>query len=112
MTEAVIVATARTPIGRAFKGSLKDVRADDTGGFIVQELLKKVPAVDPASVEDVIWGAANHVGEQGANMARQVGLLGGLPDTVPGSSVNRGLTSSALKPLPAVRLTHSIPPAT
>jgi acetyl-CoA C-acetyltransferase len=94
MAEAVIVATARTPIGRAFKGSLKDVRADDAGGFVIQELMKKAPAVDPASVEDVIWGAANHVGEQGANMARQVGLLGGLPDTVPGSSVNRFCASS------------------
>jgi acetyl-CoA C-acetyltransferase len=94
MPEAVIVATARTPIGRAFKGSLKDARADDTGGFIVQKLLEKVPAVDPASVEDVIWGAANHTGEQGMNMARQVGLLGGLPDTVPGTSVNRFCSSS------------------
>ena len=94
MSEAVIVATARTPIGRAFKGSLKDVRADDTGGFIVQKLMEKVPAVDPASVEDVIWGAAQHVGEQGMNMARQVGLLGGLPDTVPATSVNRFCSSS------------------
>ena len=94
MSEAVIVATARTPIGRAFKGSLKDVRADDTGGFIVQKLMEKVPAVDPGSVEDVIWGAAQHVGEQGMNMARQVGLLGGLPDTVPATSVNRFCSSS------------------
>ena len=53
MPEAVIVATARSPIGRAFKGSLKDQRIDDLGGFIVKTLLEKVPAVDKASVDDV-----------------------------------------------------------
>jgi acetyl-CoA C-acetyltransferase len=94
MSEAVIVATARTPIGRASKGSLKDVRADDMGGFIIKELLAKVPAVDLASVDDVIMGAANHVGEQGFNMARCMGMLAGLPDTVPGTSVNRFCASS------------------
>src|SRR4051812_22341945 len=94
MPEAVIVATARTPIGRAFKGSLKDVRADDLGGVIVGELMKKVPQVDPASVEDVIFGSAQHAGQQGMNMARQVGLLSGLPDTVPATSVNRFCASS------------------
>jgi acetyl-CoA C-acetyltransferase len=94
MPEAVIVATARTPIGRAFKGSLKDVRIDDLGGFIIKTLLEKVPAVDKASVDDVIMGAANHVGEQGMNMARNMAMLAGLPDTVPGTSVNRFCASS------------------
>ena len=94
MPEAVIVATARTPIGRAFKGSLVDYRADDLAGFIIRSLMEKVPAVDPASVEDCIMGAANHSGEQGMNMARNMGLLGGLPDTVPGTSVNRFCASS------------------
>jgi acetyl-CoA C-acetyltransferase len=94
MSEAVIVATARTPIGRAFKGSLIDYRADDLGGFIIQKLLEKVPAVDPSSVEDVIMGAANHAGEQGMNMARNMAALSGLPDTVPGTSVNRFCASS------------------
>ena len=94
MPEAVIVATARTPIGRAFKGSLKDYRADDMGGFIVAELLKKVPAVDSATVDDVIIGAANHAGEQSMNLARNVGALAGLPDTVPGTTVNRFCASS------------------
>jgi acetyl-CoA C-acetyltransferase len=94
MSEAVIVATARTPIGRAFKGSLIDYRADDLGGFIIQKLLEKVPAVDRASVEDVIMGAANHAGEQGMNMARNMAALSGLPDTVPGTSVNRFCASS------------------
>src|SRR5436190_20706065 len=94
MPEAVIVATARTPIGRAFKGSLIDYRADDMAGFIVKSLLEKVPAVDPASVEDVIMGSANHAGEQGMNEARNLAGLAGLPDTVPGTSVNRLRASS------------------
>jgi acetyl-CoA C-acetyltransferase len=94
MPEAVIVATARSPIGRAFKGSLKDERIDDLAGFIIKTLLEKVPAVAPASVDDVIMGAANHIGEQGYNMARNMGMLAGLPDTVPGTSVNRFCASS------------------
>jgi acetyl-CoA C-acetyltransferase len=94
MAEAVIVATARSPIGRAFKGSLVDVRPDDMAGFIIKTLLDKVPAVDPASVDDVMMGAANHSGEQGMNMARNMAALGGLPDTVPGTSVNRFCASS------------------
>jgi len=94
MPEAVIVSTARTPIGRAQKGSLRDNRIDDLGGFIVKTLLEKVPAVEPASVDDVIIGAANHSGEQGMNAARNIGLLAGLPDTVPGTTVNRFCASS------------------
>jgi acetyl-CoA C-acetyltransferase len=94
VSEAVIVATARTPIGRAFKGSLVDARPDDMGGFIIQKLMEKVPEVDPSSVEDVMCGAANGAGEQSMNLARQVGLLGGLPDTVPGTTVNRFCASS------------------
>jgi acetyl-CoA C-acetyltransferase len=92
--EAVIVATARTPIGRAFKGSLVDARPDDMGGFIVSKLMEKVPEVDPSSVEDLMCGAANGAGEQSMNLARQVALLGGLPDTVPGTTVNRFCASS------------------
>src|SRR5215211_7831354 len=94
MPEAVIVATARTPIGRAFKGSLVEARPDDMGGFIVQKLMEKVPDVDPGSVEDLMVGAANGSGEQSMNLARQVGLLGGLPDSVPGTTVNRFCASS------------------
>jgi acetyl-CoA C-acetyltransferase len=94
MPEAVIVATARSPIGRAFKGSLVDVRPDDLAGTIIAKLLEQVPAVDPASVEDVMMGAANHSGEQGMNMARNMAALAGLPDTVPGTSVNRFCASS------------------
>ncbi len=94
MSEAVIVATARTPIGRAFKGSLVDARPDDMGGFIVDRLMEKAPAVDRADVDDVIIGCAQGAGEQSMNMARQVALLGGLPDSVPGTTVNRFCASS------------------
>ena len=94
MPEAVIVATSRSPIGRAVKGSLINNRIDDLAGFIIDDLLKKVPAVERSSVDDVIMGAANHAGEQGANMARNMAMLAGLPDTVPGTSVNRFCASS------------------
>jgi acetyl-CoA C-acetyltransferase len=94
MPEAVIVATARTPIGRAFKGSLTEARPDDMGGFVVDTLLGKVPEVDRASVEDVMIGAANHAGEQAMNVARNIALLAGLPDSVPGTTVNRFCASS------------------
>ena len=94
MPEAVIVATARSPIGRAFKGSLVSCRADDLAATIVRALMEKVPEVDPAAVDDVIIGAANHAGEQSFNVARNIGLLAGLPDTVPGTSVNRFCASS------------------
>ncbi|MCU1450053.1 MAG: acetyl-CoA acetyltransferase [Acidimicrobiales bacterium] len=94
MPEAVIVETARTPIGRALKGSLKDVRPDDMGAFIIKDLMGKVPTVDPASVVDVMLGSANHSGEQGMNHARNCAALAGLPDTVPGTSVNRFCASS------------------
>src|SRR5256714_6565674 len=108
MPEAVIVATARTPIGRAFKGSLVEARPDDLGAFIVDTLMNKVPAVDRASVEDVIIGAANHAGSQGMNVARNIAALAGLPDTVPGTSVNRFCASS----LQSIRMAfHAIKPA-
>ena len=80
--EAVIVATARTPIGRANKGSLVDCRPDDLGAAIIEALLAKVPPLDPAEVEDVIWGCAQPAGEAGYNVARVTALLAGLD--VPG----------------------------
>lgn len=94
MSESVIVATARTPIGRAFKGSLVDVRPDDMGAFIVKELLSKVPQLDPADVDDVMIGSANHSGEQSMNLGRNIAALAGLPDVVPGTTVNRFCASS------------------
>ena len=91
--EAVIVATARTPIGRAGKGSLVDVRPDDLSATIVQALLDKTPAVDRGEIEDVIWGCAQPAGEAGYNLGRVVAILSGL-DQAPGVTVNRYCSSS------------------
>jgi acetyl-CoA C-acetyltransferase len=102
VTGTVIVETARTPIGRAFKGSLTGVRSDDLGGFAVRALLEKVPGLDPAEVEDVICGTACEAGEQAMNLGRLIGALGGLPETVAGTTVNRFCASS----LQAIRMAH------
>jgi acetyl-CoA C-acetyltransferase len=93
MPEAVIVSTARSPIGRAFKGSLKDVRPDDLATTIVKAALDKVPALDPALVEDLYLGCAEPWGEHGMNMARVVAVLAGY-DHLPGATVNRFCASS------------------
>src|SRR6202034_1939591 len=93
MPEAVIVATARSPIGRAFKGSMTSIRPDDLLAQIVSAALAKVPALDPASVEDLIVGCGLPGGEQGFNIARVTAILLGL-DTVPGTTVNRYCSSS------------------
>jgi acetyl-CoA C-acetyltransferase len=100
--EAVIVAAGRTPIGRAFKGTLVNARPDDMAAFVVRELLTRIPELDPASVDDVIIGAAVGAGEQGYNLGRAVALLSGLPVTVPGTTVNRMCASS----LQAIRMAH------
>ena len=92
MPEAVIAAASRTPIGRAYKGSLAGVRPDDMSAFIIKDVLSKVPSLDPALVEDVIWGCAQPAGEQGYNIARVAGLLAGLH--TPGVTVNRYCSSS------------------
>ena len=92
MPEAVIVATSRTPIGRAVKGSLVDVRPDDMSAFIIDDVLSKIPQIDGADVEDVMWGCAQPAGEAGYNIARLSGLLAGLD--VPGVTVNRYCSSS------------------
>ena len=93
MPEAVIVATARTPIGRANKGSLTECRPDDLSAHIIKALLAKVPQLDPQTVEDVIWGCGQPGGEAGYNVARVAALLADLPD-VPGVTVNRYCSSS------------------
>jgi acetyl-CoA C-acetyltransferase len=93
MPEAVIVAAARSPIGRAFKGSLTTIRPDDLLAQIVSAVLAKVPALDPASVEDLIVGCGLPGGEQGFNIARVTATLLGL-DSVPGTTVNRYCSSS------------------
>ncbi len=93
MTEAVIVSTARTPIGRAFKGSLKDVRPDDLSVAVIDAVLAKVPQLDPSLVEDLYWGCAEPSGKHGSNMARVVSVLAGF-DHLPGATVNRFCASS------------------
>jgi acetyl-CoA C-acetyltransferase len=93
MSEAVIVSTARSPIGRAFKGSLKDVRPDDLAVTVITAALAKIPALDPKLVEDLYLGCAEPSGEQGANLARVVAVLAGF-DHLPGATVNRFCASS------------------
>jgi acetyl-CoA C-acetyltransferase len=93
MPEAVIVATARTPIGRAFKGSLKDVRPDDLAVAAIEAVLAQVPNLDPTEIEDLYLGCAEPWGEQGMNLARVVAVLAGL-DHLPGATVNRFCSSS------------------
>ena len=92
MPEAVIVSTARTPIGRAFKGSLIEMRPDDLAAIAVRAALAKVPNLDPATVEDLMIGCAQPAGEHGYNMGRVVSLLAGLDS--PGTTVNRYCSSS------------------
>jgi acetyl-CoA C-acetyltransferase len=93
MPEAVIVATARSPIGRAFKGSLKDLRPDDLTATIVRAALDKVPALDPADIDDLILGCGLPGGEQGHNMGRVVSVLLGM-DHLPGTTITRYCSSS------------------
>ena len=93
MSEAVIVSTARSPIGRAFKGSLKDVRPDDLAATIVTAAMAKIPGLDPRVVDDLYLGCAEPSGEQGANMARVVAVLAGF-DHLPGATINRFCASS------------------
>ncbi|HLU76185.1 MAG TPA: acetyl-CoA C-acetyltransferase [Nonomuraea sp.] len=93
MPEAVIVATARSPIGRAFKGSLKDLRPDDMTVQMIKAALAKVPQLDPRSIDDIMLGCGLPGGEQGYNMGRVVAVLLGLDD-VPGTTVTRYCSSS------------------
>jgi acetyl-CoA C-acetyltransferase len=91
MPEAVIVATGRTPIGRANKGSLVECRPDDLSALVIRAVLDKVPGLE-GSVEDVIWGCGQPAGEAGTNVARVAALLAGLD--APGVTVNRYCSSS------------------
>ena len=93
MTEAVIVATARTPIGRAFKGSLREIRPDDLSVQVVKGLLEKLPALDPTTIDDLYWGCADPSDKHGSNMARVIAVLAGM-DHLPAATVNRFCASS------------------
>lgn len=92
MKEAVIVAGARTPVGRAKKGSLASVRPDDLGALVVKETLKRAGNYE-GTIDDLIIGCAMPEAEQGLNMARNIGALAGLPYTVPAITINRYCSS-------------------
>jgi len=94
MPEAVIVDAIRTPIGRAGKGSLKTVRADDLAALPIRALIERNPDVDFSQTADVMMGAASGVGEQGYNVGRTASLIAGLDHHVPGCTVNRFCASS------------------
>jgi acetyl-CoA C-acetyltransferase len=94
MPDAVIVSAARTPIGRARKGSLVDARPDDLAAFAVDAALKQVPELPREEIVDVMIGCGFPEQRQGMNLARRVALLAGLPETVPGTTVNRFCASS------------------
>src|ERR1700730_9814362 len=96
MPEAVIVDAIRTPIGRAVKGSLKSVRADDLAALPIRALIERNPDVDFSETVDVLMGAASGIGEQGYNVGRNAALLAGLDHHVPGCTVNRFCASSLM----------------
>ena len=102
MSDAVIVAATRTPIGQARKGSLVDARPDDLVAFAIDAALKQVPELDRAEVVDVMVGCGFPQERQGMNLARRAALLAGLPASVPGTTVNRFCASS----LQTVRMAH------
>ena len=93
MREAVIVASVRTPVGKAFKGALATTRPDDLAATAIRGVLERVPQLDPAEIDDVIVGCAFPEAEQGLNFGRLAALLAGLPDSVPGQTVNRFCSS-------------------
>ncbi|MEE4638795.1 MAG: acetyl-CoA C-acyltransferase [Wenzhouxiangella sp.] len=93
MNNAYIVSAVRTPVARAFKGGFRNVRPDDLLAHALKHAVAEVPGLDPARVEDVIVGCAMPEAEQGMNVARIGALLAGLPDSVPGVTVNRFCSS-------------------
>jgi acetyl-CoA C-acetyltransferase len=96
MPEAVIVDAIRTPIGRALKGSLKTVRADELAAIPIRALIDRNEGVDFSETSDVLMGAASGIGEQGYNVGRNAALLAGLDHHVPGCTVNRFCASSLM----------------
>ncbi|MCG6962848.1 MAG: thiolase family protein [Acidobacteria bacterium] len=95
MREAVIVSVARTPIGRAKRGSLRDTRPEEFTAEVLKALIERTPGLEPAMVDDVILGCAMPEGEQGMNIARMIALLAGFPNSVPAMTVNRFCSSGS-----------------
>src|SRR5579885_1920244 len=100
MREAVIVSSLRTAVGKAPKGTLRHTRPDDMAATVISEIVRRTPELDPKQIDDVILGCAIPEAEQGSNMARIALLRAGLPDSVPGVTINRfcssGLQSIAM----------------
>ncbi|MDR7457935.1 MAG: 3-oxoadipyl-CoA thiolase, partial [Armatimonadota bacterium] len=103
MREAVIIDAVRTPVGR-YGGVLRDVRPDDLAALVIQALVQR-NNLDPAVLDDVVFGCANQAGEDNRNVARMAVLLAGLPVSVPGQTVNR-LCGSGLQAV--VTAAHAI----
>ena len=95
MSTVYVAAARRTPIGR-LRGALSSVRPDDLAAAVIRDLISGLPALDPALIDDVYWGAANQAGEDNRNVGRMAALLAGLPDSVPGATLNR-LCASGLE---------------
>src|ERR1700692_4920281 len=93
MPEAVIVSAVRTPVGRAYKGSLRSTRPDDLAALAIKEALARVPGLDPKEIDDVILGCAMPEGEQGMNIARIASLRAGLPVESSAITINRFCSS-------------------
>ncbi|MGE5590424.1 MAG: thiolase family protein [Bacillota bacterium] len=91
--EAVIVTAVRTPVGKAPKGTLKDVRPDDLAAYVIKAAIDRTPGLDPKDVDDVLMGCAFPEAEQGMNVARVAIMRAGLPNSVPGATVNRFCSS-------------------
>lgn len=94
MENVVIIDAARTPMGRSKGGAFRQVRAEDLSAHLMRELLSRNPAIDPASLDDIIWGCVQQTLEQGFNIARNAALLAEIPHRVPASTVNRLCGSS------------------
>ena len=93
MNDVVVALALRTPVGKAPRGTLRQTRPDDLGAAVVQAILERAPRLDPERIGDVIVGCAMPEGEQGMNVGRNIALLAGLPDGVPGMTVNRFCSS-------------------
>ena len=102
MTEALIVDGIRTPIGK-FTGALSPVRCDDLAAHVISELLSRNSVLDPTQIDDVYLGSANQAGEDNRNVARMAALLAGLPESVPGETVNRLCASGLCAAINAAR---------
>ena len=103
MPEAYLYDAVRTPFGK-YGGALAKVRPDDLAAHVVTELLKRTPDLDPAEIDEIIFGDANQAGEDNRNVARMAGLLAGLPTSVPGTTVNRLCGSSLDAAMQASRM--------